>query len=113
MRKIGDFWKVLKSRWRNHMPKFFSRVCWICTLISGTALAANEAMQLAGAQPHDWWTDLFPYLVGVPAGMAFAAKFTQNYDKNGNPIQKGMEPKEPRALNNCDVEATQPGEENE
>lgn len=83
---IKTFSKEAKNRWRAKMPKFFNRVCWVCSLISGTALAANEAMQLAGATPHEWWTDLFPYLVGIPAGMAFAAKFTQTYPQAKNTI---------------------------
>ena len=83
---IKTFSKEAKNRWRAKMPKFFNRVCWVCSLISGTALAANEAMQLAGATPHEWWTDLFPYLVGIPAGMAFAAKFTQTYPQTKNAI---------------------------
>lgn len=77
---------ILLSRWRNAMPKFFKRLCWVCSLISGTALAANEAMQVAGIQPHQWWIDVAPYLIGVPAGMAFAAKFTQTYGKDGEPV---------------------------
>lgn len=83
---IKTFSKEAKNRWRAKMPKFFNRVCWVCSLISGTALAANEAMQLAGATPHEWWTDLFPYLVGIPAGMAFASRFTQAYGNDGTPI---------------------------
>ena len=94
----------LKSRWRNAMPKFFSRVCWTCSLISGTALAANEAMQVAGIQPHQWWLDIAPYLIGVPAGMAFAAKFSQRYDKNGEPIGNDKKPHPAGGYtNNCDV----------
>ena len=69
------------------MPKFFRGVFWVCSLISGTVLAANTAITAAGVQPHEWWIDILPYLIGVPAGMAFAAKFTQTYDgkpKNSN-----------------------------
>lgn len=84
--KIRSFVREAGKRWKARMPKFFNRVCWVCSLISGTALAANEAMQLAGAAPHEWWSDLFPYLVGVPAGMAFIAKFTQTYPKSGNTV---------------------------
>ena len=62
------------------------QITGVVFLISGTALAANEAMQLAGATPHEWWADLFPYLVGVPAGMAFVAKFTQTYPKSTNTV---------------------------
>ncbi len=107
---MKKFWQTLRSRWRNHMPKFFSRICWVCALISGTALAANTAVQAGGGTTHEWWNELYPYLLGVPAGMAFVAKFTQNYDKNGEPIRKGMEPTEPKAVNNCDIEAEQPPE---
>ena len=81
---MKKFWTTLKSRWHNAMPKFFARVCWTCSLISGSALAAHEAMQVAGIQPHQWWLDIAPYLIGVPAGMAFAAKFSQQY--TGEPI---------------------------
>lgn len=86
--KKNSILKELRSRWRNAMPRFFARVCWVCSLISGTALAANEAMQVAGIQPHQWWLDVAPYLIGVPAGMAFAAKFSQRYDSHGNPVDK-------------------------
>lgn len=67
---------TILERWHKAMPKFFKRVMWICGLISGTALAINEAMQLAGASPHEWWIDIFPYLVGAPAGAMFVCKFT-------------------------------------
>ena len=75
---------TLRSRWRNHMPVFFRRVFWVCSLISGTALAVNTAITAGGGTPHEWWQDIYPYLLGFPAGIAFAAKFTQQY--NGQPI---------------------------
>ena len=105
MKTMKDFWKELKTRWQNAMPKFFKRMMWICGLISGTALAAHESMALAGIQPHDWWIDIEPYLVAVPAGAMFACKFTQNYDRDGKPIKKEL-PKgdNPSAINNSDVE---------
>ena len=49
-------------------------------LISGTALAVNEAMQIGGAVAPDWWVEIYPYLVGMPAAAAFVAKFTRTYD---------------------------------
>lgn len=75
---------TLRSRWRNHMPVFFRRLFWICSLISGTALAVNTAITAGGGTPHAWWQEVYPYLLGFPAGIAFAAKFTQQY--NGQPI---------------------------
>ena len=83
--------KTLKSRWRNTMPRFFRNICWCCTLISGTALAVNTAITAGGGMTHEWWNDIYPYLLGIPAGMAFVAKFTQGYDDNGNPIEKNSQ----------------------
>lgn len=83
---MKKLWNILRSRWSNSMPKFFSRICWAGSLISGTALAVNTAITAGGGTTHQWWNDIYPYLLGIPAGMAFVAKFTQNYDKNGNPI---------------------------
>lgn len=68
------------------MPKFFRVVFWVCSLISGTALAVNTAILAAGGTTHEWWNDLYPYLIGIPAGMAFVCKFTQTYGKDGKPI---------------------------
>ena len=98
---------VIRSRWRNAMPRFFKRLMWLCGLISGTALAANEAMQVAGIEPHQWWIDVRPYLISVPAGAMFACKFTQRYDDHGQPIEGADSEKEPHPAggytNNCDV----------
>lgn len=79
---------MASDRWRNGMPTFFSRICWVCALISGTALAVNTAIVAGGGTTHEWWNDIYPYLLGMPAGAAFVAKFTQNYDKEGKPIKK-------------------------
>lgn len=109
MKTMNQFWKTLKSRWQNAMPRFFKRMMWVCGLISGTALAAHESMALAGIQPHAWWLDIEPYLVAVPAGAMFACKFTQGYDKHGNPVKKELpEGDNPSAVNNSDIETQQP-----
>ena len=111
MKTMKDFWKELKQRWRNAMPQFFKRMMWICGLISGTALAAHESMALAGIQPHQWWLDIEPYLVAVPAGAMFACKFTQSYDRDGQPISKPLpESTKPDAVNMSDIETQQPDE---
>lgn len=70
--------KTARGRWRGAMPRFFKVIAVVCSLVSGTALAVNTAMTAAGAQPHEWWIDIYPYLVGIPAGMAFVSKFTVN-----------------------------------
>ena len=80
------WWLNVQHRWTNSMPKFFRVVCCICALVSGTALAVNTAIVAGGGVPHDWWVDIYPYLLGIPAGAAFVAKFTQTYGKDGKPI---------------------------
>ena len=75
---------VLRARWKNSMPKFFRVICWVCALVSGTALAVNTAIVAGGGVPHTWWSDIYPYLLGIPAGAAFVCKFTQQY--SGKPI---------------------------
>lgn len=74
--RVSNIRKELKGRWQQRMPKFFRGLMWLCGLISGTALAVNTAITAAGIQPHEWWIDIMPYLIGVPAGMMFACKFT-------------------------------------
>ena len=73
---IETWWKVCKNRWKATMPKFFRRMMYLCALISGSSLAANTAIITAGTTPHEWWSNILPYLVGVPAGVMFACKFT-------------------------------------
>ena len=89
LRKRRFAWfDVLKQRWTNTMPKFFKVVLCICALISGTALAVNTAIVAGGGVTHEWWNEIYPYLLGIPAGAAFVAKFTQTYGKDGEPVKK-------------------------
>lgn len=87
-RRLFAWFDVLKERWSNKMPKFFKGVLCICALISGTALAVNTAIVAGGGVTHEWWNDIYPYLLGIPAGAAFVAKFTQTYGKDGEPVKK-------------------------
>ena len=81
----GWLW-TLRQRWTNTMPKFFKVILCICALVGGTALAVNTAIVTGGGVTHEWWNELYPYLIGIPAGAAFVAKFTQTYGKDGKPI---------------------------
>ena len=64
------------GRWQKKMPKFFRWMMYICAFVAGLALSVNTAITLGGGTTHEWWNDLYPYLLGVPAGAAFCAKFT-------------------------------------
>ena len=72
----------------------------------------STAIVSGGGTTHEWWSDIYPYLLGIPAGAAFVAKFTQNYDREGNPIPKPLpEADKPNAVNYSDIETQQPGDE--
>ena len=78
-------------RWKAKTPKIFKRIIKFALAISGLAIAVHGALVAAGAVEPDWWTAIYPYLIGVPAGMASVAKITQSYDENGNPIYEDKE----------------------
>lgn len=81
--KISNFFKKIKNRWKSESPVVFKRITNFCLFISGMALAIHIAIVAAGAfEPH-WWSIIYPYLIGVPAGMAFIAKITKD-DGNKN-----------------------------
>ena len=48
------------------------------------SIAMHMACMGAGAVEPYWWTAIYPYLVGVPAGMAFVGKLTRDNNQGGN-----------------------------
>lgn len=66
----------LVGRWTQRMPRFFRRLVTLCVCIVGTAFGVNTMLQTTGAIPHQWWTDIYPLLIGVPTGMAIVCKLT-------------------------------------
>ncbi len=79
-------YKAAHQRWKAKTPLLFKNIIKIGLGISGVAVAIHMALETAGAVEPEWWTMIYPYLVGFPAGMAAVAKFTQSYDKDGHPI---------------------------
>ncbi len=76
MKKISWIEQV-KKRWKAETPKFFKKIVWSAASVSGVAIAVNAALSMAGATAPSWWIEIYPYLVGVPAGMAAVAKLTK------------------------------------
>lgn len=66
----------VRERWTLKMPRFFRGLTMLCACVAGTALSINTAMVMAGAMPHEWWTDIYPLLIGVPTGMVIVCKLT-------------------------------------
>lgn len=71
--------KTIKHRWQAKMPAFFKWVMGIGTGVASVALAIQMALTSGGAVAPDWWTTLYPYLIGIGAGMTATAKFTKQH----------------------------------
>jgi|GEM_PF-969442 hypothetical protein len=77
MKNISLWWRVIISRWKATTPLFFKWIVRLGLAVSGTAVAIHVALVSGGAVEPAWWTDIYPYLIGVPAGMAAVAKMTK------------------------------------
>lgn len=84
MRHINSFWSEIKDRWRSTTPLFFKNVIRISLTISGTAMGIHEAIGLGGGMEPAWWVDIYPYMIGIPAGMATLAKLTKEAKEDNN-----------------------------
>lgn len=69
----------LRNRWKSETPKFFKKIIRIGLSVSGIAIAIHMAVDVAGAIEPQWWITIYPYIVGLPAGMAATAKLTRNH----------------------------------
>lgn len=79
---MAGLFSNLKARWKARSPLIFRRITNVCVAISGVALAVQTALTAAGAQAPEWWLAAYPYLIGVPAGMAAVAKLTKEDDNS-------------------------------
>jgi hypothetical protein len=68
--------RIVIYRFKQKTPPFFKAVFKVCIGISSVALAIQTALSTSGAIIPDWWQFIYPYLIGVPAGMAGIAKLT-------------------------------------
>jgi hypothetical protein len=86
MKQIKNVIKEIKDRLMAKTPSFFKYIIRIGLSISGVSLAIHEAMIASGAIEPQWWVDIYPYLIAIPAGMTATAKLTREYgpDKKQN-----------------------------
>ena len=71
-------------RWKAKTPSFFKKIIKISLAISATALAIHTALVSGGAIEPYWWSIIYPYLIGVPAGAAALSKFTMEDKSDEN-----------------------------
>ena len=76
---MKDIITNIKNRWKSDTPIFFRYIVKIGISISGVALAMHLAVLGAGAEEPQWWIDIYPYIIAIPAGMAATAKLTTDY----------------------------------
>lgn len=68
--------KRLWSNFKDDTPKIAKRVRNIAAGISGCALAVMTALLTAQSRIPDWFNTIYPYLIGVPAIIAFISQFS-------------------------------------
>ena len=70
---------IIIERWKAKMPVFFKWIMGIGTSVAAIALAIQMALNSGGATIPEWWETVYPYLIGIGAGMTASAKFTQKH----------------------------------
>lgn len=64
------------QRWHQKMPRFFYWIVVVACGIGGLAVAINTGVPALGGTLHEWWTDIYSYVIGVCIGIVFVCKFT-------------------------------------
>lgn len=70
---------IIKKLWRkfkSDTPKIARWVRNISAGISGCALAIMTALLAAQSPIPDWFNKTYPYLIGIPAAIAFISQFS-------------------------------------
>lgn len=76
------WYKRAYQRFQSKTPKIARRIRNISAFISGASLAVMTALISAQAIIPEWFNKAYPYLIGLPAAVAFAFQFAEEDDKN-------------------------------
>lgn len=71
----------LISKFKADTPKIAKRVRNIAAGISGCALAIMTALLAAQSNVPEWFNKIYPYLIGIPAAIAFVSQFSSKKDE--------------------------------
>lgn len=67
---------ILWLKFKADTPLIARRVRNISAGISGCAIAVMTALLTAQSPIPDWFSNIYPYLIGVPAVIAFISQFS-------------------------------------
>ena len=104
------------QRWHQKMPRFFYWIVVVACGIGGLAVAINTGVPALGGMLHEWWTDIYSYIIGGCIGTIFVCKFTvaggykeidpDKVIRNGNIVDRDS-----AAPNMSDIDTEQPIEQ--
>lgn len=77
--KIKEIASTIIERWKSKMPQFFKWIMGINAALAAIAVAVQTALTAGGAIAPSWWETIYPYIIGINAGMIAASKFTQKH----------------------------------
>ncbi len=66
----------LKAKWKAETPAISKWIINASVSISGCSVAVMMALIAAQSRIPGWLDSAYPYLVGLPAAIAFVSKFT-------------------------------------
>ena len=75
--KIKEKIRELVRRFQSDTPKIDRRIRNVASFISGGALAVMTALLSAQATIPEWFNAIYPYLIGIPAAIAFICQFAE------------------------------------
>lgn len=79
--QITSFFRRLSERFQADTPKMASRIRNVSAFISGVALAVMTALLAAQSSIPEWFNNVYPYLIGIPAAIAFACQFSEKKEE--------------------------------
>lgn len=105
------------QRWHQKMPRFFYWLVVIACGIGGTAFAINSGVPALGGTLHDWWHEVYDYIISACIATVFVCKFTVagGYKKiDPDKIIRGKDfvDRDATVPNLSDIETQQPLEDN-
>lgn len=76
-----EIFNKLWSKFIADTPKIARWVRNVSAGISGCALAIMTALLAAQSNVPEWFSKIYPYMIGIPAAIAFISQFSSKKDE--------------------------------